>query len=364
MNSSRRICFFPIFLVTLLLFSGCTSAFPTEADPSLKETQLELNVQQTLAAQGSADTLNATLESQRATLDAQFAQATRLAEVPTVDTAAIAQQTVAAQHAAETALAISNPPSTDTPTPLPQPTADFNAWMKTANILVFEDMTSRLDTNRYVKDTLDLMGIKFTDSGSAAGLLKSKLLSGGPTGQGWDLVIIASESKDTVNAELFGHVNTALQQGASVIFEVWYLNDMAAGAGATMMNDCGIEFDKDWSKVPPSRLVMFAVNSTNPIMLQPNNSLRFTDTTSYWWDPDLDIDIGDWIRLATGSEAQILISAVASEPPLHGTVVSCFNNRLILQSFSSHQLTYKAMKPVWENYIYNTLKARFDYVQP
>jgi hypothetical protein len=34
------------------------------------------------------------------------------------------------------------------------------------------------------------------------------------------------------------------------------------------------------------------------------------------------------------------------------------DGHLILQTFSSHQLTFDAMSPVWENYIYNALQVR------
>ena len=33
--------------------------------------------------------------------------------------------------------------------------------------------------------------------------------------------------------------------------------------------------------------------------------------------------------------------------------------RMILQTFRSHEYNYADMRPLWQNYVYQTLKARF-----
>ena len=68
--------------------------------------------------------------------------------------------------------------------------------MKTANILLYEDMTTRLDTIRYVKPVLDKMGLKYKDDGAAGGWLKDDVAKGPGEGKPWDLVIIAAEDKE------------------------------------------------------------------------------------------------------------------------------------------------------------------------
>ena len=67
--------------------------------------------------------------------------------------------------------------------------------MKTANILLYEDMTTRLDTIRYVKPALDKMGLKYKDDGAAGGWLRDDVAKGPGEGKPWDLVIIAAEDK-------------------------------------------------------------------------------------------------------------------------------------------------------------------------
>jgi hypothetical protein len=236
--------------------------------------------------------------------------------------------------------------------------------MESANILVFEDMTSRLDTNRYARDTLDKMGLPYVDVGSAKGWLKSEVSSGGPDGRGWDLVIIAAETKDKGAAgEYFEYVLDLLDQGVSVIFEVWYLDQVHGGAASTLMNRCGITYEGNLLKVPPARMVMFTLDYDHPIMKQPNSGLNFTDTMSFWWEDGESFDTGDLVKVSLTGDATLLVGSMADEKQSHGTVTVCMNDRLILQTFSSHNLTYNAMQPLWENYIYNALRVRFETAQ-
>ena len=105
---------------------------------------------------------------------------------------------------------------------------------------------------------------------------------------------------------------------------------------------------------------MFPLAATHPILNNPNSGLSFTKTTSYWWDPSgqVEYDIGDRMKLTFNADALLLVGTSAEDRNRNGTVTNCINNRLILQTFSSHQLTYDTMQLVWENYIYNALKVR------
>jgi hypothetical protein len=361
-----------MLLAMVVTLTSCT-AFPTEEDPSIKETQMELSVQQTIAAQQATEAnIAGTVEVQKATLDtqaAQSAQQTRIAQqqpagTETIDTQVIAQQTQqagqATQAAEQTATAQAIPP-----TPVPQPTADFESWMKSANILLYEDMTSMPETNRYVKDTLEYMSVTYTDVGSAKGWLKTQTASPGPNGKDWDLLIIAAEVKqEGVNGEFINYINDALARGTSVIFETWTLDKLASGIAGPLLARCGLAFETNWTKVPPSRLVMYPLDPTNPILNEPNNGLTFSKTTSFWWDPNQNIDVGDWMEIArSGGDAKLILGTLATETTNHGTLSTCFGGQFILQTFSSHSLTFNAMKPLWENYIYNALKVRFQKLQ-
>lgn len=339
-----------LLLATALLLPGCN--LPSLSNSNLESTQLALGVRQTMLAMQN-DQATQTSIALNVTLDAQ---ATLLAQ-PTAAPAEPSSLDLTPLPV------IIQPPAEGNPTPETLPlgtsqalTADeLKARMKTANILLYEDMVGKMDTNRYVQNTLDRMGLNYTDIGSAKGWLKSNLLGGAPGGGAWDLVIVAAESKSGVSGEFFEYVTSALDAGSAVILEVWYLDQTYTGTAAPLLARCGVEFDKDWRKVPPSRMVMFPVNGAHPILNEPNTGLSFTDVTSYW---AYEYDIGDWMKLTPGSNAQLVVGTSTSDTMAHGTVTVCLDGQLILQTFSSHQLTFNAMRPVWENYIYQALKWR------
>lgn len=331
-------------------------------ETQLKETQLEINTKQTLMAQQKADKeAAATVEAQQATLNAQATRLVQGGGITTQPAAGAEQDEQATQTARQTALAA-------TYIPKPSVTVDMEARMDSAKILLFEDMANRLNTNRYIKDTLDQMGMPYVDVGSAKGWLETEIASGGPDGKGWDLVIIAAEDKSGgIGGEFFDYVLDALNEGASVIFEVFYINKIYGGAAFDLLARCGIEYQGDMIKIPPTRMVMFPLDSTHPILQEPNAGLTFTDTKGYWWDdkegPEESYDTGDLVKKAMGGDANLLIGTVADEKKSHGTVTVCMDDRLILQTFSTHNLTFNAMQPLLENYIHYGLKTRFQSSQ-
>lgn len=360
-KSSRWIM--PILSSILLAVStGCMTQ-PT-ADSSLAETQIAIGVQMTVNAQQVNQSVQATMQSQSATQAFSAAQATLNAQV-TPPTAAPAVDYAATQAALDTqatalaqqAVAQQATPTVPTPIePIPTEAPDLDAFMKSASILLFEDIVYRTDTTRYVKRTLDEMGLSYVDTGSAIGRFKSQMLTGGPQGKGWDLIIIASEAKSGASGEFYQYASDALDKGSSVIYELWYLDEKMGPNGAALLSRCGVEFQRDWNKVPPERMVMFPVNDTHPIMHEPNDGLTFTKVTDFW---AYTYDLGDLLRKSTvGGDATILVGTIGTESTNHGTLAVCVNDQLILQTYSTHQLSYDVMRRVWENYIYHALQTR------
>jgi hypothetical protein len=366
---SRRFLLLVCLLALILALAGCLSQ-PT-ADPSLSQTQIAMAVQMTDIAQQLGNSVQATVQAQNATQAFESVQGTMNAQAPQpttppqVDYAATqavmdATMTAMAQPAA-TEPPTPEPAATQAPTePAPTATPDLEAFMKSASILLFEDMAGHSDTTRYVKRTLDEMGLTYVDTGSALGRFKSQLLTGGPMGKGWDLIIVASEAKSGASGEFFQYTMDALDLGSSVIYELWYLDEKMGVNGDALLSRCGVEFEKDWANVPPEREVMFPVNNTHPIMHEPNDGLTFTKVTDYW---AYTYDLGDLLHKSTvGGDATILVGTVGTESTNHGTLVVCVDDQLTMQTFSTHQLTYDVMRRVWENYIYNALKTRLRHI--
>ncbi len=366
-DSQKRI----ILMVSLcLLFLALVACSPqATTDPSLSQTQVAMQVQMTVMAQQMEDSVQATVQAQNATAAFTSAQATLNAQapeptaVPQIDYAA----TQAVMEATQTALA--QPVATQLPaeptllaateTPVDE-AADLESFMKSASILLYEDIVYNPDTTRYVKRTLDEMGLTYVDTGSAIGRFKSQLLTGGPGGKGWDLIIIASEAKSGASGEFYQYASEALDKGSSVIYELWYLDEKMGANGEALLSRCGVEFQRDWSMVPPEREVMFPVNDSHPIMHEPNDGLTFTKVTDYW---AYMYDIGDLLRKSmTGGDATILVGTIGTESTNHGTLTVCVDDQLVLQTFSTHQISYDVMRRVWENYIYHGLKTRLRHL--
>jgi hypothetical protein len=183
--SSERKCLACIAVLSLLIvFSACNFAAPDETKTSnLDQTQVALSVEQTLAAKEGP---NATIAAQQATIQAQAALATAQAQQPPAQPP---QQPT--QEAVQPApLQPQQPPQQPTQEvvvqPQQPPAGNIQEQMKNAQILLYEDMVSDPSEYRYVKRTLDAMGLRYKDDGNAQGWLKSDLLGNSPSGEPWD----------------------------------------------------------------------------------------------------------------------------------------------------------------------------------
>jgi len=320
----------------LIMLSGCIS--PLSEDSGLQSTQFALSLGQTVVAR-QIQTITAT-------------------SIPT----SVGDTPTAEQVTTPTYIQASTDTASPTPTARISATPDeLIARMQSARILLYEDMVQNRDTQRFIRDTLERMGLPYKDVGDAKGSLKNELLSGNVNGAGWDLIIIAAESKPGISGEFFEYVKSALDQGASVILEIFYLDQVASGTASTILSQCGVEFQSDWRKVPPSRMVLSPLDLDHPILNAPNARLSFTNVTSYWWDPTGKVvyDIGDLMRKTPNSNASLILGTRATDKDSHATLMVCMDGRLILQTFSSHQFTFDVMSPLWENYIFNALRSRF-----
>jgi hypothetical protein len=357
-----------LILATALAGCGLLPVSKSEASKQtqIRETQIDINVRQTLLVQQQNEQHNQqTIQAQQSTMTAQVAalnpggsQATSPAPqstpaVPNPEPPSPAPQ-------ATQPVILPSPPVP--PTPVSLSPDELAKRMQTANILLYEDMTTRLDTIRYVKPVLDKMGLKYKDDGAAGGWLRDDVAKGPGDGKPWDLVIIAAEDKKAASGEFFSYVTTTLDKGSSAIMETWFLDSSYSGLAMGMMDRCGLIYDGDWVKIAPGRTVLFALDPSNPILNEPNSGMSFSKSTAYWWDPNgkLAYDVGDLVRLKPGSSSKLLLGTTAEAKDSHGTLTECLDGRLILQTFSDHQFSLDNMSLLWQNYIYNALKARFE----
>jgi flagellar motor protein MotB len=356
-----------VFLV-ILFTSSCM--FGSQQDVSLLQTQMELSIQQTMAAQEVANVANQQQNQQQQQQPQQQESQIDAAATQT----ALALQNIIAQQAVQatgTAMALQNQQQQQQSQQQQQPqqqqqqqpqqqqpqqqqqepsSEDFEAWMQDAKILLYEDMVAIPAIRRYVKDALDTMGLKYKDDGNAMGWLKSDLLAGG-----WDLVIIAAEDRNIVSGEYFQYLNQTLDSGTGVILEVWYLDQISRGQVATTLAKCGVEFERNYTGTTGSinDYIVWPLIQGHPLLTEPNMGFRFTNVTDFWapWD------LGDLLKNSFKKDAELVLGTIATEPNTHGTLVSCLDGRFIIQTHSTHDLAMEESVPLWENYIYNALKA-------
>jgi hypothetical protein len=230
-----------------------------------------------------------------------------------------------------------------TNTPIPSPTVDLEAAMQSANIILFEDMWF----SRYVKQALDEAGYNYTDVADRLGSFQEALLSDTK----WDLIIAAAEGRGGVAGEFFDYIGDQLDQGASVIMEIWILDWAVGGRIDPILDECGITFQDNW--VNPGNRAVFWADPHHPIATTPNE-VSLTRFINFWVG-----DLGDLVALSPGSDATIVGSADDPNPSSDGLITVCYDNRLLLQTFSSHDHSQESMVALWQNYVYFMLSNRF-----
>lgn len=327
----------PAILLAVLLLSSCGLLSGANApQDDLQATISHLEAQTTIQA----------LQS---TIDAQKAAPT---SIP------VHQPAPPAQQAAVTQL-VPLPAAVESPLPpMPEPNTDtLEERMKSARILLYEDMIGQPKVRRYVKETLEKMGLPYEDMGSAIGRLKERLVFGASAGEPWDLIIVAAEDRNAPQptGEYFEYIQANMDRGSSVVLETWMLDRISEGKAKPLLDMCGVGITNyTGAYLSDMDMVLWPINS-HILLTEPNNYPKLTKPIFFWKPADL----GDLMELTGTGDAQLLIGRKSSDNTKYGVLTSCIDGRLIIQTFSSHSYYLEAMEAVWENYIYNALKVRF-----
>jgi len=275
---------------------------------------------------------------------AQAAQMTQMAQSPAATPAPIQVTVEITSLPAPT-----NPPAqveAPTATEIPAaPTADFDAWMKDdAKILVYEDTQN---IGLWIRDALDGMNVKYTHIGDALGTFMENLNSGIQ----WDLIIVGAESKTSVQGEFWDVISERVaRKNTALIAEIWYLDTLGEGRIKPLLTGCGVRFQRDW----PLAESIYWLQPDQPVFNAPNTSMPLIHYNIYW-----SAQAGDLIKLAPGSNATLLAGTFQKQKSDYGVLATCYDGRVILQTFSNHDYHRDEIMLLWQNYVYNTLKNRF-----
>ncbi len=342
------------FILALFIVPACN--LPAMQSPASSGSQMMQDTQGNQAAGQMIESAHSTrvaIEVQATVVAQQVAQLTALANSPTGTPPPVPTLTAMLEPTkapAPTETPMPTPTEAQPPTEIPaSPTPDFEAWMETANILLFEDI-SGIYLQRYIKEALDGMGLSYVDVKDAVGDFKSQLLSG----TDWDLIITGVEARSGVKGEFFDYIGDELNKGTSVILEIWTLDEIAGGRIGPMLTQCGIKFQKDWWEPPDESRSVWWLAPEHPVFHEPNEGMSLAHYGIQWYG-----DAGDLIKKLPGSDATLLAGTLAWEKDNHGTLATCYDGRFIIQTHSSHDYYAEDMMRLWQNYIYFTLKNHF-----
>ncbi len=228
----------------------------------------------------------------------------------------------------------------------PAATPDMEAMIKSAKILVYENTDER-GIGMWVSDALDGMGLKYTNTGSYSGHFMDYLDSGVP----YDLIIVDAEDKDIISGDFWDQIYTRLlRDKAALIAEVWYLESESNGPISKILQGCGVRYRID---MPVDSSIYWWVPNS-PVFNQPNTVLPLLHYNTYWSS-----QAGDKLMLGSGGDAVMLAGLSSRASPGEGVIASCYQGRVIIQTFSDHDYHQADIMALWQNYIHYTLMNHF-----
>lgn len=325
------------FFIISLFISGC--GLINISNPSLQQTQIAMGIQST----------------QLSLQQTQIALPTEAPE-PTTQPTYTPYPTYTAQA------------------PLPQPTVEvvptqesfaepafilFDDWKEDVNILLYDNMYLFNNSGNMISVALDGLGFgdNTTNVKDAMGTFLTQLNSGTQ----WDLIIVGGEFRDAISGDYFDMVADQVDNGVSVIIEIWYIDQVYHGRVQPLMQRCGIALDRDWQMAQNANLndyLVYLLDPSDPLFSNPNTISLLSPTFSHWWI----LDVGDLVKKVPGSDAKLMAGAYPKEYSSYGLIAECMDGRMIWQTFSTHNYKYNDMINLWQNYIINTLQARWEYV--
>ncbi len=243
------------------------------------------------------------------------------------------------------------PASTDTeaappPPPAPAATEDVEARIKAANVLLYED-TDELGIGQWIQEALDGMGMNYVQTGGYSGNFMENLNSGKP----FDLIIVGAENHKAITGEFWDVINTRLTRDkAALIVEVWYLNTKSNGPISKILGPCGVRYRTYYDQAEST----YWWKPTHEVFNEPNVVLPLLHYNAYW-----QTFAGNKLRDAGTGNATLLAGLSSSPSSGEANLATCFDGRVIIQTFCNHDYRESEIVALWQNYIHYTLKNHF-----
>jgi len=243
-------------------------------------------------------------------------------------------------------------------------TQDMQERIRNAKILVYDDSFGSYDSfGRLVDSRIDdaIDGMSFSGGNvvkvhDAMGNFMSELNSGTK----WDLIIVGAESRNFIRGEFWDIIGDQIRNNVAVVSEVWYLDQIANGRIAPVLSGCGIAYEKNWLRNPAAGInlndyLVYLLKTDSPFFTSPNTIGMLIPTSNYAWLGD----VGDRVKIEDSGKAILLAGSLPNESSRYGLITSCYEGRVIFQTFSSHDYKRNDMIELWQNYIINSLTNHF-----
>jgi hypothetical protein len=242
------------------------------------------------------------------------------------------------------------PPPPPPPSPAPAPTEDIEARIKAAKVLLYED-TDELGIGQWIQEALDGLGMDYVQTGGYSGHFMENLNSGKP----FDLIIVGAENHRAITGEFWDVINTRLTRDkAALIVEVWYLHSESNGPISKILGPCGVRYRTYYDEAEST----YWWKPTHEVFTQPNVVLPLLHYNRYW-----QTFAGNKLMDSGSGNATLLAGLSASPSSGEANLATCFDGRVIIQTFCNHDYRESEIVALWQNYIHYTLKNHFTALE-
>ena len=322
-----------VILGMSIVIASCS--LPSASDPSMENTRVALAIQQTSLA----------LDQTRVAQSSAPQETEEVAVQPTY--------TPYPTYTSQAPQVTEEPEQTEEAVP----ELSFEDWLEDADILLYDAMYGLGDTP-VIENAVDGLGLGRNTKNVGGNI--GDFLSEMNSAMEWDLIIVGSEFRSQVQGEIFDSLVLEIDRGSSVILETWYIDQIYNGRIQPVMQRCGITFHQDWWRKANADLnsfLVYLVEPSDPLFSNPNMISMLIPYDILWVD-----DVGDTVEKISGSDAVLLAGRIPNESNSYGLITKCMDGRMVWQTFSTHDYKDQDMINLWQNYIINTLQARYDYL--
>ncbi len=252
-----------------------------------------------------------------------------------------------------------------TPTPIP-PTStprisiDMENRIRNAKVLILEDIACDPVLIPRIGTAVENLGmnqelVQNLNCGSG------KFVEALNSGEEWDLIIVATEQRTEARLDIWEALYDYAMDGTAIIIEAWYLEEIQGGTIAPLLEECGVKVHADWHRKIEDEAYTYVIydvaDNQHELFNRPEKVTLPMIPRFYWAE-----DVGDLIQILPDGHAAIIGGLHKSHSSYYGLVTECMEKRMVLQTFSTHNYKKYDTIYLWQNYIFNTLLAHFEYI--